>query len=96
MINVYKQNGKLIGVYQILLNKELLQTLTDVKSYVTETLIKELKQEDNSELFTYNILTVNDCEDLFGCKYEVIFEFIPNKEFIEEIKVMTERLGVGL
>jgi hypothetical protein len=100
MINVYKLGDKLIGSYKVFITNEELQRLGDseITSYYMNNLIEELKKEDTSGLFEYKILEVKkmESEDLYGMEYEIIFEFIPDKIFIEESKLVAERLQIGL
>jgi hypothetical protein len=98
MINVMRYGDKLIGVYQIHLDNNLLVTLTDVKAYIVDSLMAELKNDASSDLFTYKIMNVNTSlsTDLFGVNTEIVFEFVPNQEIFKEIAEVTERLITGL
>jgi len=98
MIKVGRILNKIIGNYQTYVTNEELKQIRFLSNYVVEKLLAELKNEDNSGMFTYNILKViaADTKDLFGLDYEVIFEFVPNPELVEEINLVTERLITGL
>jgi hypothetical protein len=96
MINVFKKDNQLIGVYKIFLSNEELLSIKDTKSHVNDLLLVELQKDDSSYLFTYNILTINAFNDLFGVIVEILFQFIPNQEIMKEIKIVAERLQVGL
>lgn len=99
MINIFRDNkGKLMGVYEELLTNQILLIEKDVKSYITSRLFEELKKEDTSGLFTYNIIKIGELTspDLFGKSYYIMFEFVPNKELVEEFRYLSERLEVGL
>lgn len=98
MINVLRQGDKLIGIYDTILTNEMITTIADIKQYLIDSLMAELKAQDESDLFTYQILEINEdaVPDLFGRRCAVAFEFIPNKELVEQLKVVHERLGVGL
>lgn len=101
MIKVGRLLNKIIGNYQTLItNDELMKfnSAENVHNYVVDKLLAELKNEDNSAMFTYKIIKVSrsDTKDLFGLDYEVIFEFVPDPELVEEINVVSERLMVGL
>jgi hypothetical protein len=98
MINIVKKDGKLIGIYEIVLSNEELMMQKDIKKYIVDSLMNELNKEDNSDLFTYNILEVNECTDtdLYGRKCGIVFEFVPNAELVEELKLVAERLQIGL
>jgi hypothetical protein len=95
MINVIKQNGKLIGQYRRFLDKTLYR-LNDY-DYLMSEIIKQLEQDEKSDLFTYGNFNVTEMyTDFFGTSYFVQFEFIPNKELLEELKIVAERLQIGL
>jgi hypothetical protein len=98
MINVMKYGDKLIGVYQIHLDNELLQTIKDVKAYLIDNLMEEIKKDASEDLFTYKILNVNELKDtdLLGRNCEIMFEFVPNQILFKEIAEVTERLQIGL
>jgi hypothetical protein len=101
MIKVGRILNKIIGNYQTYVTNDELRKFTSANgatNYVVDKLLAELKNEDNSGMFTYNILKViaADTKDLFGLDYEVIFEFVPNPELVEEINLVTERLTTGL
>jgi hypothetical protein len=98
MISVAKQDNKLIGIYQTFLPTEEVICILPytLKDYILNKLYQELDEQDESGLFTYNILGGTNEQELFGLKCEIVFEFIPNKELIEELKIITERLQIGL
>ena len=98
MINIVKKDGKLIGIYQEFFSDELLMVEKDLKNYIYNRLIEELKIEDTSGLFTYEIIesAKEVSKDLFGVSYAIIFEFVPNKELVAELNLVAERLEVGL
>jgi hypothetical protein len=102
MIKVGRLLNKIIGNYKVFItNNELTKPEEILKSwdeYVVDKLLAELKNEDNSNMFTYKILKVScsDSKDLFGVDYEVIFEFVPDPELVEEINLVSERIMVGL
>lgn len=98
MIQVYKQGNKIIGVYTLFLSTQTLLVTKELKNYVMNKLLEELKKEEQSELFTYDIMKINleESEDLFGKNCVIIFEFVPNKEMVDELKYLAERLQIGL
>ena len=98
MINIVKQNGKLLGIYQEFFSEDILMAEKDFNTYLYNRLMKELEVEDTSGLFTYKIIeqAKEVSKDLFGISYAIIFEFVPNKDLVEELKVLAERLEVGL
>jgi len=98
MINVVRKNGKIIGIYEIMLSTEELAIQKDIKKYTVDSLINELMEEDKSDLFTYDILEVSEYRDtdLYGIKCRIVFEFVPVPGLIEEIKEVTERLQIGI
>jgi len=98
MINIVKKDGKLIGIYQEFFSDEILVIEKDLKNYIYNRLIEELKIEDTSGLFTYEIIESAQevSKDLFGVSYAIVFEFVPNKELVAELNLVAERLEVGL
>lgn len=100
MIKVGRILNKIIDNYKVFItNKELIEDEEIFSDeYVVNKLLAELKNEDNSAMFTYKIIkvSVSNADDLFGKEYEVIFEFVPNPELVEEINLVSERLMVGL
>lgn len=99
MINIFRDNkGKLMGVYSEYLSHALLMVEKDLPSYIYKNWIEELAKEDTSGLFTYKIIESSKevSRDLFGVNYAIIFEFVPNKELIEEFRVLNERMEIGL
>jgi hypothetical protein len=100
MIKILRQGDKLIGVYEKHTPFAELKEIhhLDMRLYLLNSLIKELEENDKSELFSYNIIEVKESlsPDLYGSNSEIIFEFIPNKELVEELKVVSERLQIGL
>ena len=99
MINVYKNGERLIGVFKSFISFTELQDkdhLTGLKEIITEQLLIELDKEENSGLFAYKILNIIHENDIFGYQFVVEFEFVPNKELVEELKVVSERLEIGL
>jgi len=101
MIRVGRILDKIIGNYKTLITNDELskfKSANGATNYAVDKLLTELKSEDNSNMFTYKIIKViaSDTKDLFGVDYEVIFEFVPNPELVEEINLVTERLIIGL
>jgi hypothetical protein len=98
MINVIRENGKLLGVYRLYIsNEEIMNIIPDsINQYIIDKLYEELKNDDSSNLFSYTIINCNNTNDLFGKNYEIIFEFVPNQELLNELKIVTERLQIGL
>jgi hypothetical protein len=98
MIEVYRIGDKIFGQYKIFISNAELMNIRYVSNYLSDKCLTELKKQENSEIFTYNIIkaTLSDTPDLFGRLGEVIIEFVPNKELAEELKLVTERLIIGL
>lgn len=94
MIEVFRQGEKLIGTLRIYVDNK--QQKKD--DYISNSLYAELMKDDNSGLFTYDILDIQSelNADFFGKNYVVIFEFVPNKELVTELILLSERLEVGL
>lgn len=98
MINIFKNKDKIIGIYSIYLNNSLLLNIKDIKYYLIETFKIELEKDQNSDLFTYNIIKIEDSAspDLLGKHCGILFELIPNKNLFNEFKIISERLQTGL
>ena len=95
MINVIKQDGKLIGHYRRFLDKKL--SIKNAYDYLVNDITKQLEQDEKSDLFTYENFNVTEMyNDFFGTSYFITFEFVPNKEKLKELKTVTERLQIGL
>jgi hypothetical protein len=93
-----KQGNKIIGIYTIYMTLIELSAIRYVSNFVAEKLMKELKKDDSSDLFSYDVISIKGDEtpDFFGMNYTVVFEFVPNKELVEELKLLAERMEVGL
>ena len=98
MINIMRYGDKLVGIYQIHLDNDLLVPIKDVKTYLIDNLMEELSKDTSGDLFTYKVLNVNKSKstDLFGINCEIMFEFVPNPELFKDIAEVTARLEVGL
>jgi hypothetical protein len=93
-----KQGNKIIGIYTVYITLPELSAIRFISNHVTDKLLEELKKDDSSDLFSYEVISVkaDETPDFFGINYTVVFEFVPNKELVEELKLLAERMEVGL
>jgi hypothetical protein len=98
MINVIKKDNKILGICRIYVPNETLLIENNPKEYLINLVMNEIKSQVDVELFTYENIEIKEdlLPDLYGKDYTVTFEFVPNKAYVETLKLVSERLQIGL